>query len=136
MKISEFFRQTGNNFSLFCQKVFGDNPEQYVEEDDLGALAVASDKGAAVGSYNLAELVKALRDAEKSGKEFQKKQERGIKLDSDENGYITTSKAERESAFRDSETMKSIRDKRSDTSAKDLPNSEREQGGEVRSRGR
>lgn len=136
MKISEFLRQTGKNFSIFCQKVFGDNPEQYVEEDDLGALAIASNKGAAVENYNLAELVKALRDAEKSGKEFQRKQEKAIRLDADENGYTTTSKAERESAFRDSETMRSIRDKRSDTSAKDLPNSEREQGGEVRSRGR
>lgn len=136
MKISEFFRQTGKNISIFCQKVFGDNPEQYVEEDELGSLAIASNKGSTVGSYNLAELVKASRDMERAGKELSKRQEQAITLDSDETGYNTTSRSERENSFRDSEEMKRIRNKRNDTSAKDLPNSEREKGGETRSRGR
>lgn len=133
MKISEFFKQTGKNISHFCQKVFGDNPEQYVEDDDLGALAIASG-GAAIEKYTLAELVKASRDAEKAGKEFSKKQERAIRLDSDENGYNTTSNAEKETAYRDSERMRQIRNGRNDTSASVLPNSEREKGGEVRTR--
>ncbi len=136
MNISEMLRQTGKNISLFCQKVFGDNPEQYVEDDELGVIAVASNKGDITGNYNLAELVKALRDSEKAGKEFTKKQERAIRLDSDENGYNTTSRAEMENSYRDSEVIKNIRNKRSDISAKSLPNNEREPGGEMRSRGR
>lgn len=136
MRVSELLKRTGSNISYFCKKVFGDNPELYVEATDDGALLAAAVTDGNLSKEEAAELVKAFRDAEKNGNAHTKTIDSSIKLDSDENGYSTTSKAEKETSYRDSEAMKKIRDKRNDTSARDLPNSVREQGGEARSRGR
>ena len=132
MKISEFFKQTGNNISKFCQCVFGDDPKQYVETGD-GTLivAAASDK---VPKSETAELVKALRDAKKSGDFLSKTIDGSIQLDSDDNGFNTTSFAERKTYYRDSEGMKNIRNQRNDIPANTLKNSPREQGGEERTK--
>ena len=86
MKLSEFLRRTGNNISLFCQKVFGDNPEQYVEENDDSALLLATVTGN-LSKADAAELVKAFRDADKSASNFTRVENLSIQLDSKESGY-------------------------------------------------
>ncbi len=136
MRVSELLKRTGSNISYFCKRFFGDNPELYVEPTDDGALLAATVTDGDLSKAEAAELVKAFRDAEKSGKAHTKIIDSSIRLDSDENGYSTTSKAERETSYRDSEAIKELRDKRNDTSARDIPNIAREQGGEARSRGR
>lgn len=136
MKISEFLKTTTRNFSEFCKKFFGDNPEQYVESTDDAALLVDAITVPNVSKAEAAELIKAFRDAEKKGDYHTKVIDASIRLDSEENGYSTTSKSEKGTSYRDSEAIRNIRDNRNDTSAKDLPNIEREHGGEARSRGR
>lgn len=134
MRLSEFFRVTGNNIATFCKTVFGDNPDQYVEMSDDGALLVTAAKEN-LTREEAAELIRVSREMEKGGKSFQHNVDSSIQLDSDENGYDnTTSASERENAYRDSETMKSIRNKRIDTSAKNLENIPREAGGQERTR--
>lgn len=137
MKISEILKTTFRTINEFGKKFFGDNPEQYVESNDDETLLAAAVTGSNISKAEAAELVKAFRDAEKNGDYHTKVIGSSIKLDSEENGFnTTTSKSERESSYRDSEAIRNIRDKRNDTSAKDLPNIEREHGGEARSRGR
>lgn len=133
MRISEFFKRTGNNFAIFCQKFFGDNPEQYVEATDDGTLVVAAATGN-LSKATTAELVKASRDAEKNGNFLSRAIDASVRLDSDDNGYNTTSFSERETSYRDSEAMRNIRNRRNDTSAKNLPNIPREIGGEDRTK--
>ena len=133
MRLSEFLKRTGNNIAIFCQTVFGDNPDQYVEVTDDEALLAAAVTGNLPRNV-AAEIIKASRDMDENGKLFSKTIDMSIDLGMDGNVQNTTSAAERSTSYRDSEAMRSLRNRRIDISANNLPNSPREVGGEERTK--
>lgn len=128
----EFFKGIGTTLS----KVLGDDPRYRVEPSDEGVLITELVKSG-VSKADAAEAVKQYRDMVKIGKKYSNREEAAISLDSADEGYKpqdrTTPATEKSTSFRDDSAMQMVRNTGiKNTSAKELPNSEREQGGRNR----
>ena len=83
MRLSEFFKRTGNNIAIFCQKVFGDNPDQYVESTDDGSL-VAAAVMAGLPKQEAAVAIQNFRDLDSRGRDFDNSVTSSIQLEHNE----------------------------------------------------
>lgn len=132
MKFVEFIKGIGTTLS----KVLGDDPRYRVEASDEGVLVTELVKSG-ISKSDAAEAIKQYRDMAKVEKKYSSREEAAINLDSDDVGYKpqdkTTPETERSASFRDDSVMKMVRNTGiKNTSAKELPNSEREHGGRTR----
>lgn len=132
MKFVEFIKGIGTTLS----KVLGDDPRYRVEASDEGVLVTELVKSG-ISKSDAAEAIKQYRDMAKVEKKYSSREEAAINLDSDDVGYKpqdkTTPETERRASFRDDSVMKMVRNTGiKNTSAKELPNSEREHGGRTR----
>lgn len=133
MRFVEFIKGIGNSLS----KVLGDDPRYRVEPSDEGVLVTELVRNG-FNKTDATEAVKKYRDIEKNGKKYAKQEEAAINLDYDDEGYKdsdgTTPKTEAGTSFRDDSAMKMVRNTGiKNTSANELPNSERKSGGKERS---
>lgn len=132
MKFIEFFKGIGTTLS----KVLGDDPRYRVEESDEGVLVTELVKSG-ISKADAAEAIKSYRDMGKREKKYSSREEAAISLDSNDEGYKpqdrTTPETEKSTSFRDDSAMQMVRNTGiKNTSAKELPNSEREAGGRSR----
>lgn len=132
MKFVDFFKGIGSSLS----RILGDDPRYRVEPSDEGVLVTELVKSG-MSKNDAAEAIKQYRDLVRNEKKYSRQEEAAINLDSDDEGYTpsdnTTPVTEMNTSFRDDNAMKMVRNTGiKNTSANELPNSEREHGGRVR----
>lgn len=132
MKFVDFFKGIGSSLS----RILGDDPRYRVEPSDEGVLVTELVKSG-MSKNDAAEAIKQYRDLVRNEKKYSRQEEAAINLDSDDEGYApsdnTTPVTEMNTSFRDDNAMKMVRNTGiKNTSANELPNSEREHGGRVR----
>lgn len=117
-------------------KVLGDDPRYRVESSDEGVLVTEIVKSG-MNKEDATEAIRQYRNLSKKEKKYSHQEESSINLDSNDEGYInsvkTTPETEKSTSFRDDEAMKMVRNTGvKSTSANELPNIERKQGGRAR----
>ena len=87
MNLRDFVRKTGENISMFCQKVFGENVAQNVEGS--GDVAIMEDAAKDhLSRKETAELVRVSRAGDKAGNDFSRKIEDSISLNRENENVI------------------------------------------------
>lgn len=132
MRFVDVIKGIGSSLS----KILGDDPRFRVEPSDEGVLVTELVKSG-MTKADAAEAIKQYRDMAKEEKKYSRKEESAISLETSDKGYksleSTTPETEKSTSFRDDSSMQMVRNTGiKSTSANELPNSERQQGGKER----